>query len=83
MLNEVEIQRFEKIEKELTKLRSEIEMQQIVISGLLKRLFADDAVNHPAFFSALRDELSKLPPESDTRHNHIHKIQQWVDRYKN
>lgn len=83
MLNEKEIERFELLEKNLQQLRSEVEIQNMVISGLLNTYFTNKKHDHSLFYSAVRNELNKLPPGSDNQHIFMNAIEKWVNRYKN
>ena len=49
MLNEKEIERFELLEKDLQQLRSEVEIQNLVISGLLNAYFTNKKHDHSLF----------------------------------
>lgn len=81
MLNEKEIERFELLEKELHQLRSEVKIQNLVISGFLNAYFTNKKHDHSLFYSAVRSELNKLPTGSDTQHLFMDSIQEWVSRY--
>lgn len=83
MLNEKEMERFELIEKELQKLRSEIKIQNLVISGLLNGFFNDGSKDHSHFYSAIREEIEKLPHGSDIRHDCANGVTKWADKYNN
>lgn len=83
MLNEKEIERFELLEKDLQQLRSEVKIQNMVISGLLNAYFTNKKHDHSLFYSAVRSELKKLPPGSDNQHIFMNAIEKWVNRYNN
>jgi len=83
MLNEKEIERFVLLEKNLQQLRSEVEIQNMVISGLLNAYFTNKKHDHSLFYSAVRSELNKLPPGSDNQHIFMNAIEKWVNRYNN
>ena len=83
MLNEKEIERFELLENNLQQLRSEVKIQNLVISGLLNAYFTNKKYDHSLFYSAVRSELNKLPPGSDDQHIFMNAIEKWVNRYNN
>ncbi|MDF7631171.1 MULTISPECIES: hypothetical protein [unclassified Pantoea] len=82
MLNEKEIERFELIEMELRKLRSEVKVQHLVISGLLNSFFTEDNNDHSHFYSAIREKLNGLPPGSDIQHILMTAVEKWANTYK-
>ncbi|MFP2424055.1 hypothetical protein ACLEXA_21390 [Pseudescherichia vulneris] len=82
MLSLVEKERIEQLENEMVSLRKEIEMQQILISGLLHSLFHTKTSNHSAFFEVLSEELNKLRLGSVKQQEYSYHIQQVIDRYR-
>ncbi|UVC28843.1 hypothetical protein [Pantoea sp. SOD02] len=81
MLNEKEIERFELLEEEIHKLRTETKIQNLVISGLLNCLFSDNSKDHSLFYSAIREELQKVQHGSDMHHECVKGVERWVGKY--
>ncbi|MEQ0462535.1 hypothetical protein ABLV87_03495 [Klebsiella sp. JB_Kp018] len=82
MLSQIEKERIEQLENELKDQRNQIEMQQILISGLLHNFFRTETSNQSAFFEVLSEELNKLRLGSVKQQEFSHCIQQLVDRYR-
>lgn len=81
MLNQIEKERIEQLEKETEGLRRELTLQRMVISGFLHNLLRSDPQYQTAFFSVLRGELNKLP-QGSTHQDYTYQIQKWIDLYK-
>ncbi|EOT4021291.1 hypothetical protein [Escherichia coli] len=82
MLNLVEKERIEQLENEIARLREDVEMQQILLSGLLHSVLRGESSNQSAFLNILREELDKLPPGSLKRQEFTHKLQELIERYR-
>lgn len=82
MLNLVEKERIEQLENEIARLREDVEMQQILLSGLLHSVLRGESSNQSAFLNILREELNKLPPGSLEREEFTYKLQELIERYR-
>jgi phospholipid N-methyltransferase len=82
MLNLVEKERIEQLENEIVRLREDVEMQQILLSGLLHSVLRGESSNQSAFLNILREELNKLPPGSLKRQEFTYKLQELIERYR-
>lgn len=82
MLNLVEKERIEQLENEIARLREDVEIQQILLSGLLHIVLRGESSNQSAFLNILREELNKLPPVSLKRQELTYKLQELIERYR-
>ena len=82
MLNLVEKERIEQLENEIARLREDVEMQQILLSGLLHSVLRGESSNQSAFLNILREELNKLPPGSLKRQEFTYKLPELIERYR-
>lgn len=79
MWTQLEKERIDELEREISSLRSDLTLHQIMISGLIHTLLCGDSEQRESFFSVLRKELNKFPNGSISKQELEFNIQKWID----
>ncbi|MBL0909082.1 hypothetical protein R9X49_20975 [Pectobacterium carotovorum] len=81
MLNDAEYEKIQFLENQIDTLQDKINLQNIVITGLLSQVLNLAQGDYTQLTETIRKELNKYPPQSDQRETYLHTIQSLIDRF--
>lgn len=81
MRNEIEPDRLESIERQITVLQDKVSIQHVVITGLLAQLLTLSEGNYEQLIGSICEELDKYPYQSDEREIYRNEIEKMLRRF--
>lgn len=81
MRHEIEPDRLESIERQITVLQDKVSIQHVVITGLLAQLLTLSEGNYEQLIGSIREELDKYPYQSDEREIYRNEIEKMLRRF--
>ncbi|GDX05751.1 hypothetical protein [Buttiauxella sp. A111] len=79
MLNDAERERIKDLENTIHQLREELNIQRIVITGLIARLYTPEGDQIEKFTVGLRNAVTKKCYSTTKQQDYFHKIQKLID----